>query len=128
MRGLIIRWVTTALALWLTSLIVPGIVIESVTSLFFAAVVFGIFNAILRPLVLVLTLPINIVTLGLFTFVINGAMLKLTADVVRGFSVHGFWSAVFGALLLSVISFLLNLFISDSGHVEYLYLERVDGI
>jgi putative membrane protein len=127
-RGLIIRWVTTAFALWLTSLIVQGIVIEGVASLFFAAVVFGIFNAILRPLVLVLTLPINIVTLGLFTFVINGAMLKLTGDVVRGFSVHGFWSAVIGAVLMSAISFALNLFISDAGHIEYLYVERTDRI
>lgn len=128
MRGLVIRWVTTAVALWLTSLIVKGIVIEGVAPLFFAAVVLGIFNAVLRPLVLVITLPINLVTLGLFTFVINGAMLKLTSEVVRGFSVHGFWPAVIGALLLSAISFALNLFISDTGHVEYLYVERIDRI
>ena len=126
MRGLIIRWVTTAVALWVTSLVVRGIAVDGVTSLFFAAVVLGIFNAILRPLVLVITLPINLLTLGLFTWVINGLMLKLTSDVVRGFSVSGFWSAVIGALLLSAISFALNLFISDTGHIEYLYVERLD--
>ena len=126
MRGLIIRWVTTACALWLTSFVVQGIEIEGIGSLFFAAVVLGIFNAILRPLVLVLTFPINLVTLGLFTFVINGAMLKLTSEVVRGFSVTGFWSAVIGALLLSIISFALNLFINDAGRVQYLYVERID--
>ena len=65
-------------------------------------------------------------TLGLFTFIINGAMLKLTGDVVRGFSVHGFWSAVFGSLLLSVFSFAINLFINDAGHVEYIYVQRID--
>lgn len=126
MRGLIIRWVTTALALWLTSFIVKGIAIEGLGSLFFAAVVLGIFNAVLRPLVLLITFPINLVTLGLFTLVINGAMLKLTSEVVRGFSVTGFWSAVIGALLLSAISFALNLFINDAGRVQYLYVERID--
>ena len=128
MRGLVIRWVTTAFALWLTSLLVKGIEVDGAPALFVAAVVLGIFNAVLRPLVLVITFPINLVTLGLFTFVINGAMLKLTGDVVRGFSVNGFWSAVIGALLLSIISFALNLFISDTGHVEYLYVERIDRI
>jgi putative membrane protein len=128
MVGLLIRWVTTAFALWLTSLIVKGIEVDGIGPLFFAAVVFGIFNAILRPLVLIITLPINLVTLGLFTFVINGLMLKLTSDVVRGFAVHGFWSAVIGALLLSVISFLLSLFISDTGRIEYIQLRRIDRL
>ena len=126
MVGLLIRWVTTAFALWLTSLIVRGIEVEGLGPLFVAAVVFGIFNAILRPLVLLITLPINLITLGLFTFVINGLMLKLTSDVVRGFAVHGFWSAVIGALLLSAISFALNLFISDTGRIEYMYVQRID--
>jgi putative membrane protein len=128
MRGLIIRWIVTAVALWLTSLIVNGIEVNGILSLFFAAVVLGIFNAILRPLVLVITFPINLLTLGLFTLVINGLMLKLTSDVVRGFTVTGFWSAVIGALLLSAISFALNLFINDAGRIEYLYVERLDGV
>lgn len=128
MRGLVIRWLTTAFALWLTSLVVQGIEVDGILPLFFAAVVLGIFNAVLRPFVLFVTFPINLLTLGLFTWVINGAMLKLTGDVVRGFSVHGFWSAVLGALLLSVFSFALNLFVSDAGHIEYLYVERVDRI
>ena len=127
-RGLIIRWITTAFALWLTSLIVKGIDFSGIAPLFVAAVVLGIFNAILRPLVLVVTFPINLLTLGLFTFVINGAMLKLTSEVVRGFSVAGFWPAVIGALLLSAFSFTLNLFVNDAGHVQYLYVERIDHI
>ncbi len=125
MTGLLIRWLTTACALWLTSQIVSGIRTEGFLPLFFAAIVLGIFNALLRPFVLLVTLPINIVTLGLFTFVINGFMLKLTGTVVRGFEVSGFWSAVFGALLLSFFSFLINLFISDQGRIEYLYVERI---
>ncbi len=128
MRGLVIRWVTTAVALWLTSFIVKGITIDGVLPLFFAAVVLGIFNAVLRPLMLVITFPINLLTLGVFTFIINGAMLKLTAEVVRGFSVEGFWSAVIGALLLSAISFVLSLFVSDAGRIQYVYVERSDRI
>jgi putative membrane protein len=114
--------------LWLTSFIVKGIDFSGIAPLFVAAVVLGIFNAILRPLVLVVTLPINLLTLGLFTFVINGAMLKLTSEVVRGFSVTGFWSAVIGALLLSAFSFMLNLFVNDAGRLQYLYVERIDHI
>jgi putative membrane protein len=124
-RGLLIRWVTTAFALWLTSLIVSGIKVNGVAPLFFAAIVLGVLNALLRPFVLFITLPINLLTLGLFTFVINGAMLKLTGEVVRGFTVQGFWSAVIGALLLSAISFALNVFVSDSGRIEYIYVERI---
>ncbi len=126
MRGLIIRWITTAFALWLTGLIVKGIEFDGLGALFVAAVVLGIFNAFVRPLVLVVTFPINLLTLGLFTFVINGAMLKLTSEVVRGFSVTGFWSAVIGALVLSVFSFMLNLFINDAGRVQYLFVERIE--
>ena len=128
MRGLVIRWVTTAVALWITSLLVKGIEVSGVAPLFVAAVVLGIFNAILRPLMIIITFPINLLTLGVFTLVINGLMLKLTSDVVRGFTVTGFWSAVIGAVLLSAISFVLNLFVSDAGRIEYVYLERLDRV
>ena len=128
MNGLVIRWVLTSVALWLTSRLVSGIVVDGVLPLVLAAIVLGFVNAIVRPLVLVLTLPFNILTLGLLTFVINGAMLKLTAGVVPGFHVEGFWSAVGGAFLLSVISFLLSMFISDAGRVEYIYVERASRL
>ncbi len=126
MRGLVLRWVVTAFALWLTSLLIRGIEIHGVGAVFIAALVLGILNAFLRPLVLFLTFPINLLSLGLFTFVINGFMLWLTSQVVRGFAVHGFWSAVIGALLLSLISFALNVFVSDSGRIEYIYVERTE--
>ena len=126
MRGLVLRWVVTAFALWLTSQLIRGIEIHGVGAVFIAALVLGILNAFLRPLVLFLTFPINLLSLGLFTFVINGFMLWLTSQVVRGFAVHGFWSAVIGALLLSLISFALNVFVSDSGRIEYIYVERTE--
>ena len=117
-RGFIIRWVVNALALLVAAWILKGIVISSYLSLFVAAFVIGLLNAFLRPVVLILTLPLNILTLGLFTFVVNGIMILLAGDVVRGFDVHGFFSAVFAALIMGLVSFFLNLFISDSGRIE----------
>lgn len=123
-HGFLVRLILTALALWLTSGIVPGIRVDGALPLFAAALVLGLLNAFVRPVLLILTLPITLVTLGLFLFVINGLLLWLTASFVSGFHVAGFWSAVFGALLLGFISFLLNLFLSDRGRIEYVYVER----
>jgi len=123
-RGLVIRWLVSAAALYLTSLVVRGIRIEGIGSLFFAAATIGILNAVVRPLILLLTLPLNILTLGLFTLVINAAMLKLASEVVRGFEVHGFWSALGGWLLLSFFTFLINVAIGETG-VEVVSFRRV---
>ncbi len=117
-RGFIIRWVVNALALLVAAWILKGIVVGSYLSLFTAAFVIGLLNAFLRPIVLLLTLPLNILTLGLFTFVVNGIMILMAGDVVRGFEVRGFFSAVFAALIMGCVSFFLNLFISDSGQIE----------
>ncbi len=124
MRGLVIRWLVSAVALYLTSLVVRGIEVQGVGSLFFAAATIGILNAVVRPLILLLTLPLNIVTLGLFTLVVNAAMLKLASEVVRGFEVHGFWSALGGWLLLSLFTFLINIVIGETG-VEVVHVRRM---
>ncbi len=124
MRGLVIRWLVSAAALYLTSLVVRGIEVQGIGSLFFAAATIGILNAVVRPLILLLTLPLNIVTLGLFTLVVNAAMLKLASEVVRGFEVHGFWSALGGWLLLSLFTFLINVVIGETG-VEVVHVRRM---
>jgi putative membrane protein len=121
--GLALRWVLNAFALWLVSVIVPGIHADGVFATLVAALVLGILNALVRPFFLLLTLPINLLTLGLFTFVINGLMLELTGSIVRGFTVEGFGSALIGALVLGLVSFLLNVFINDRGHVGHIYVE-----
>ncbi len=113
-----VRWLVSAAALYLTSQIVRGIEVQGVLPLLFAAATIGILNAVVRPFILLLTLPLNILTLGLFTLVVNAAMLKLAAEFVRGFAVHGFWSAIGGWLLLSVFTFLINVLIGESGRVE----------
>jgi putative membrane protein len=118
MPGFVIRWVINAVALLLISQVIRGIEVDGVVAALAAAAVLGIFNAVLRPILLILTLPLTIVTLGLFALVLNGFMLYLVGSVVKGFSVHGFWSAVFGAILLSLVSGVANAFINDRGRIE----------
>ncbi len=120
MKGLLIRWVINALALLLISQVIKGIEVDSILAAFVAAAVLGVINAVLRPILLLITLPITILTLGLFALVINGFMLYLAGTLVKGFHVYGFWSAVFGALFLSVISWIANAFINDRGRIEYI--------
>lgn len=125
MVGLLMRWAVSAAALWLTSLVVRGVEIHGVGALLFAALTIGVLNAFIRPVLLLLTLPLTVVTLGLFAIVINAAMLKLASEVVRGFEVHGFWSAVGGTLLMSLFTFFINLLIADSGRIETVHIHRI---
>lgn len=101
---LFVHWIVSAVALLLTSKIMPGFKVSNLASAFIAAVVIGIANAIIWPVLIFLTLPINILTLGLFTFVVNGAVLKICAAILKGFDITSWWSAIFGAILLSLIS------------------------
>lgn len=117
-RGILIRWLVNAGGLLLISYAIDGIEVDGVSPALIAAAVLGIINAIIRPILLILTLPINILTLGLFTFILNGALFALAAQVVRGFSVSSFWSAVLGALLLSIISGILSFFIEDAARPD----------
>jgi putative membrane protein len=120
MNGILIRWIINALALVLMSHVIKGIEVDHLLAAFVAAAVLGVINAVLRPILLLVTLPITIVTLGLFVFVINGLMLYIAGSVVEGFHVSGFWASVFGALFLSVISWIANAFINDRGRIEYI--------
>jgi putative membrane protein len=115
--GFLIRALVNALAIWLAAEIVPGIEARSVTAVLAAALVLGLVNAIVRPVLLVLTLPLTLVTLGLFLFVLNAVCLWLTSMVVPGFEVRGFWPAFWGALLVSALSWVVNGFVSDRGRV-----------
>ena len=116
--GILIRWIIFTVSIIIASYLLEGIHISGFFSAFFAAAALGILNALFRPILLILTLPINVLTLGLFTFIINALMLKMASGIIPGFEVHGFWTAVIGSLIISVISWLLNSFISDRGRVE----------
>jgi putative membrane protein len=119
MNGILIRWLTLTGAIIITSYLLDGIHVSGFVSAFFAAAMLGILNALFRPILIILTLPINILSLGFFTFVINALLLKTASAVIQGFDVDGFWYAIFGSLIISAISWLLNSFINDRGTVTY---------
>ncbi|MBU0990084.1 MAG: phage holin family protein [Proteobacteria bacterium] len=127
MMGLVVRWLVLTAAVVIASYLISGIEVSSFFSAFFAAAILGVLNTFFRPILLILTLPINIITLGLFTFVINAFLLKMVSGVISGFQVHGFWSAVFGALVISVVNWLLNSFINERGRVAYMDLRKRGG-
>ena len=127
MRGIFIRWVILTAAIMFTSYVIDGIKVKGFFSALFAAAILGILNAFFRPILIVLTLPINILSLGLLTFIINAMLLKMASGIIPGFEVYGFWSAVFGSLLISVVSWVLSSFINKQGRVEYIDLKKKDG-
>jgi len=129
--GIFIRWLILTAAIIAASYLIDGIRISGFFSAFFAAAVLGILNALFRPILFILTLPINIMTLGLFTFVINALLLKMASGVIPGFDVHGFWSAVFAALIISGVNWVLSSFINEQGRiarVEKVEMEEEDYI
>ncbi len=118
MRGFVLRLVVTGIAVLAASEIVPGIRIDSFASGLVGVFVLAILNALVRPILYLLSAPFILVTLGLFMVVINALMLELASTFVSGFHVAGFWSAVGGAILISFVSGLMNLMVSEQGRVE----------
>ena len=135
--GIFIRWLILTAAIMAASYLIDGIRVSGFFSAFCAAAVLGILNALFRPILFILTLPINIMTFGLFTFVINALLLKMASGVIPGFDVHGFWSAVFAALIISGVNWTLSSFINEQGRIarvekgemeeeDYIDLEKHD--
>jgi putative membrane protein len=124
MLGFLLRWSINLLALVTAAVLIKGIRIQSIEMGILAAGFLGIVNAVIRPVVLVFTLPINLLTLGLFTLVINAAMLKLVSMVVPGFVIESFAAAFLGALIVSVVSWTLNIFVGGDGKV--VFIKRVN--
>jgi putative membrane protein len=118
MTGIVLRIVVVALGLWLAAEIFPGLEFDGPGTLFAAALLLGIVNAIVRPIAILLTLPLTLITLGLFVLVINAGMLGLVALMLGGFRISGFWTAVGAALVVSVISWLASGLIGNSGKIE----------
>ena len=110
---LLLRWLVSAAALMLIAMYVPGIKVAGFYTALIAALIFGLINALIRPLALLLTLPVNLLTLGLFTFVINALMFWLASTVVKGFYVSGFWPAFWGALVMWVVSWFTNMMLKN---------------
>ncbi len=127
MKGIFLRWLILTFSIIATSYLIDGIQVSGFLSAFFAAAILGILNAFFRPILLILTLPVNILSLGLFTFVINAIVLMMVSGMISGFEVYGFWSAVFGSFLISLVSWLLTSFIGERGTVQYIDLKNVGG-
>ncbi len=123
MRGLLLRWLILSVAIMAAAYLFDGIRVDGFGTALFAALVLGILNAFFRPILFILTLPITVLTLGLFTFVINALLLMMTSGVIGGLVVDGFVSALFGSLIISLVSLLLSSFISGRGRVESLDIE-----
>jgi len=124
MTGFLLRALISALGLWLASELVAGIDVNGIGTLIAAAVLLGIVNAVVRPVLFLLTLPITVITLGLFLFVLNAAMLGLVALLLPGFYIDGFWSAVLGAIIVSIVGWVASWFIGPRGRVEIVRMSR----
>lgn len=109
------HWGITALSLWVASFIFHGISFTNKRSLFVSALLLGLANAVIRPIIIFLTIPLTLITFGLFLLVINALMLLLVSTLVRGFKVSGFWTAFFASIFVAVLSFFVGMFIFQSG-------------
>lgn len=124
MPGFLVRILISALGLWVAQAIVPGVEIHGSGTLLVAALLLGIVNAFVRPAIVLLTLPITIVTLGFFLWVINAAMLGLVAQLLDGFAVHGLGSALLAALVVSVTGWIASWYVGPSGRFEVMIVRR----
>jgi putative membrane protein len=124
MQGIVLRTLITMLGLFLASALVPGVSISGAWTFIFAAVLLGIVNAFVRPIAFVLTLPITLFTLGLFLLVLNAAMFALVAAMLDSFIVAGFWSALFGAIIVSITSTIASWYIGPDGRIEVIVVTR----
>jgi putative membrane protein len=116
--GFALRVLINAAALWVAASLIPGIRVDGLGYMLLAALVLGIINAIVRPVLVFVTFPITLLTLGLFIFVLNAFCLWLTSRLVPGIEVHGFWAAFLGALVISAVSWILTAFLSDTGRLH----------
>jgi putative membrane protein len=132
MRHFVFRWIATTVAVMVAASLIHGIRYDSAASLIGAALLLGILNAFVRPVLLILSAPLILLTLGFFVLVINGLMLLLIPSIVSGFHVDSFWSAFWGAIVISIVSWMLSAFFRGSdGRVHVLthhtQIKRVQG-
>src|SRR5438094_6412912 len=118
MTGFCFRLVITALGLWAAATVVPGVRIDGWGNLVVAALLLGIVNAVIRPIILILTLPLTILTLGLFILVVNGISLSLVAWLMPSFSLSGLGAAILGSIVVGLTSWLASAFVGGSGRIE----------
>ena len=121
MKGFLVRLLVTALGLWAATAIVPGVTIHGLGSLIGAALLLGLVNAVIRPIILILTLPLTLLTLGLFIFVVNGISLALVAWLMPGFTLSGFGAAILGSIVVGLTGWVASIFIGSTGRLEHIH-------
>jgi putative membrane protein len=124
MSGILVRTLIIALGLGLAKALIPGVIINGTGTLLIAALLLGLVNAIIRPLLVLMTLPLTLITLGFFLLVINAGMFGLVAAMLDNFHVAGFFSALFGAIIVSLTSTLASWYIGPDGRYEVLIIDR----
>ena len=124
MNGILVRLAITALGLWIATALVDGIRADDTFTLILAAIVLGLVNAVVRPVAILLTIPLTVLTLGLFLWPINAGMLWLVGRLLDGFDVAGFGAALLGAALVSVTGWIGNAYIGDGGRYEVVMIRR----
>lgn len=127
MRGFLVRLLITALGLWVADQLLPGISFTGTAALIVAALVLGFVNALVRPILVILTFPLTVLTLGLFILIVNGISLALAAWLVPGFHVTSLWSATWGAIIVSLTSWVASHFVGNSGKIERMQRVEVTG-
>ncbi|MEM8769811.1 MAG: phage holin family protein [Pseudomonadota bacterium] len=124
MAGLILRTAIICFGIWIAAYLVPGISTDDTASLIWGGIALALINAFVRPILVLLTLPVTVLTLGLFLLLLNAAMLNLAGWFVDGFEVQGFWSSIFGALIISLLSGACAQFIGPKGRYEIMVIRR----
>jgi len=127
MRGFLVRLLITDIGLWVADQLLAGIGFDSTGALIVSALFLGVVNAVIRPIILILTLPLTVLTLGLFILIVNGISLGLVAWLVPGFHIAGLWSATVGAIIVGLTSWGASAFIGGSGRIERLKRVEVTG-
>ena len=127
MRGFFIRLIITALGLWVADVLLTGIGFTGTGALIVSALLLGLVNAVIRPILIILTLPLTVVTLGLFILVVNGISLALVAWLVPGFEITGLFAATVGAIIVSLVSWVVSSFVGGSGRIERMRRVEVTG-
>ena len=118
MQSFLLTWLLAIVSLLITAYLVPGVVIDSIPAAAVAAIVMGLVNAIVKPIITLLTLPLTILTLGLFLLVVNGISLSMVGFFTPGVTVEGFWPAVIGAIVLSLVSSLIGKFVNQESELS----------
>lgn len=127
MRGFVVRLLITALGLWVADQLLSGITFTGTGALIVSALLLGIVNAVIRPIILILTLPLTVLTLGFFILIVNGISLAIAAWLVPGFHVAGLWSATIGAIIVGLTGWAASAFIGGSGKIERMRRVEVTG-